>query len=183
MNRARSGCRTSLAILLASALAGSPAGVLNAADGDLPPIATKKLARIAQAGIFEIGQGDSSAVVGLELRFDRVRPDAAGPARCSLDPRVGILLTTNGAAYLYAGAGLAVRLPARCGLTVGLDAGLYENRQDVDLGGPVEFRTSLELARELPGSRRLGAVFQHLSNASLYKHNPGVNSLLVTWSF
>jgi len=159
--------------------AGAPAAPAAAPRPDRPAA----IIRLIQAGIFELGQGDSSAALGLELRFDR-RSTAPAPARrCRFDPRLGILATSNGAVYLHGGVGVAVRLPRRYDLAAGLEVGLYENRQDVDLGGPVEFRTSFEMTRRLANGRRAGVVFHHLSNASRYERNPGVNSLLALWSF
>jgi len=148
-----------------------------------PPDRPALNSRILQAGAFRVGQGDSSAALGIELRFDRRARAMAAPERCRVDPRIGIMATSDGAVYLHGGLGLAIRLPGRHTLTVGLEAGLYENRQDRDLGGPVEFRSSIELTRELAGGRRAGAVLQHLSNARLYERNPGINSLLALWAF
>ena len=64
----------------------------------------------------------------------------------------------------------------------GWAAGLFHRSPDFDLGGPLEFRTSLELAYRLHGGSRLGLCLYHLSNAGLFTKNPGSESLVITYT-
>jgi lipid A 3-O-deacylase len=60
---------------------------------------------------------------------------------------------------------------------------LYEQGDGKDLGGTLEFRSALEIGYEWQSRRRLAFVIYHLSNAGIYDHNPGMNSLILTYSF
>ena len=60
---------------------------------------------------------------------------------------------------------------------------LYHQGEGKDLGGPIEFRSALETAYQWPSRRRLALAVYHLSNAGIYDHNPGMNSLILTYSF
>lgn len=56
---------------------------------------------------------------------------------------------------------------------------LYDDGDGKDLGGPVEFRSGLDVRLRLRSGVELGLGFYHLSNAGIYEHNPGTNSLLL----
>lgn len=58
---------------------------------------------------------------------------------------------------------------------------LYENGDGKDLGGPIEFRSGLEISVEV-GPGRLGLLFYHLSNANIYDENPGANTIVLQWT-
>ena len=59
--------------------------------------------------------------------------------------------------------------------------GLYYRSPEFDLGGPLEFRTSLELSYRLAGGAQVGACLYHLSNGGLFDRNPGSESLVLTY--
>ena len=66
----------------------------------------------------------------------------------------------------------------------GFAVSLYEEGSTgKDLGGPVEFRSSLEFARRFAGGSSLGLAVYHLSNAGIYDDNPGSNSVILSWAF
>ena len=67
------------------------------------------------------------------------------------------------------------------GISIGFGVGLWDSGDGLDLGGPVEFRSSIELFTELTERSRLGLTFYHLSNAGLYEDNPGSNSLVLLY--
>ena len=52
--------------------------------------------------------------------------------------------------------------------------GLYSRGKGVDLGGPIEFRSGIELAYRLENGMRLGLGWDHRSNLEIYARNPGV---------
>jgi hypothetical protein len=52
--------------------------------------------------------------------------------------------------------------------------GLYSRGTGVDLGGPIEFRSGIELAYNLENGMRLGLGWDHRSNLEIYARNPGV---------
>ena len=101
-----------------------------------------------------------------------------------LVPVLGAAATEDGAFWAYAG----LRRPFRFGrgwrLTPGFAVSLYEEGSTgKDLGGPLEFRSSIELSHRFGRGSSLGLVFYHLSNSSIYDDNPGSNSLILTWAF
>jgi hypothetical protein len=61
-------------------------------------------------------------------------------------------------------------------------AGLYEEGDGKDLGGPVEFRSGLEVAVRAGARWWVGLSYYHLSNAVLYDRNPGEESLVLVVS-
>ena len=52
--------------------------------------------------------------------------------------------------------------------------GLYSRGTGVDLGGPIEFRSGIEMAYKLDNGMRLGLGWDHRSNLEIYARNPGV---------
>ncbi len=111
---------------------------------------------------------------------------ATGPvrARDTQSPHAGSLSVGVGTfnmrhANTSSGVGLEYRLDSRPWFAVGA----YERNGDIDLGGPVEFRTSLDVSRALRKGVRVGVTLYHLSNARLYDRNPGVNALAFVQTF
>jgi lipid A 3-O-deacylase len=64
-----------------------------------------------------------------------------------------------------------------------LAVGLYQGNGDIDLGGPVEFRSSLDISRAFGKRLRIGVELYHISNARLYERNPGINALAFVQTF
>ena len=52
--------------------------------------------------------------------------------------------------------------------------GFYARGTGVDLGGPIEFRSGIEVAYCLENGMRLGLGWDHRSNLEIYARNPGV---------
>jgi hypothetical protein len=85
--------------------------------------------------------------------------------------------------------GFEVRLPVRMpiggnrALSPGFAVALFEEGDGKDLGGPVEFRSSLELSHRRSERSEIGITLYHLSKAGIYDENPGSNSLVVSYTF
>jgi len=97
-------------------------------------------------------------------------------------PMVGVMATTDAAAYVYAGIRLDLFLGRRWVLTPQFAPGLYEDGDGKDLGHVVEFRSAMELAYRFDDRSRLGLSIYHLSNASLDDNNPGTEVLTLHYS-
>jgi hypothetical protein len=97
-------------------------------------------------------------------------------------PLAGVMLTTKGSTYFYGGIGLDIPLCFSFRLIPSIAAGIYTKGGGKDLHFPLEFRSAIELAYEFSNQTRLGLQFSHISNASISKHNPGVESLVVSYS-
>jgi hypothetical protein len=98
------------------------------------------------------------------------------------DPFAGVMLTTEGAAYAYAGLALDIVIANRVAITPSAAVGAYHEGGGKDLGHWVEFRTGGELAYIFDNQQRLGLAFHHISNAGLGNRNPGVEILELTYS-
>ena len=98
-----------------------------------------------------------------------------------LVPILGISANADDAFWGFAGFRWDFRLGEKWIVTPTFATSLYEEGDSKDLGHTIEFRSGLEIARRL-GKGRLGVCLYHLSNASLSDHNPGSESLILTWS-
>jgi hypothetical protein len=67
-------------------------------------------------------------------------------------------------------------------VTPQLGYGLYDRNGGFNLGGQVEFRSGLEVTRQIGERYRLGLIYYHLSNAGIYVHNPGSESLVLSFA-
>jgi hypothetical protein len=133
------------------------------------------------AGIFEVFEDKETAQFGIEYRGDSFYQwDAA--AGIELRPIIGGFVNADEALYGYAGLHLDVRLNEQWLISPNFAVGAYEENDSLDLGGPLNFRSGLELGYELSNQHRVGLVVNHISNAGIYDRNPGENSVLVTYS-
>ena len=93
-------------------------------------------------------------------------------------PTAGLLQSSEGTQYLF--AGVLLEIPIWAGVTVspGFAPGLRTLDGQRDLGSVVLFKSSVELGVPLaPGLRAL-ASFAHISNAKLGTPNPGIETFL-----
>jgi len=127
-------------------------------------------------GYFDVIRNDyNSAQFGAEYR--------ARPLQYAIRPMFGVNVTTDGSIYGYAGLNWdAELLKDQLYLIPNFAAGLYHKGDGKNLGGAIEFRSGIELAYQLPNAQRIGIAFNHISNASIYGHNPGSETALVTYS-
>lgn len=98
-------------------------------------------------------------------------------------PVYGASISDRGAAW--AGAGLAWTWNmAQPGAYVRASTmfGLYEKGSGPDLGGPVQFRSGIELGWRLTPEFRIGIGFDHRSSAGIQKPNPGLNTVHLFFS-
>lgn len=147
------------------------------------PAYAEELRLAVNGGLFNVKQTDDAPLeLGVELQLRpldyRFIPDLAH-VRWVL----GAAATADDAFWGYAGLRSDFELPARWWLGVGLAVSAFEKGDGLDLGATLEFRSSIEIAREIGERSRLGLILHHLSNASLYESNPGSESLLLSWSF
>ena len=55
--------------------------------------------------------------------------------------------------------------------------GLYLDNGGFDLGGPIEFRSGIEVGYENDRGWRFGLSYDHRSNAGIYDDNPGIETV------
>jgi lipid A 3-O-deacylase len=168
--------RTIVVMILALAFA---AGRVRAEDAPRPHAGSFSVG----LGTFNTGHSRTSDGFGLEYRLTSRawRPRETGAF--SLYPAFGITGSSKDALLAYAGLRSDLDITSRWRLTPGFAVGLYQGNGDIDLGGPVEFRSSLDISRALARGPRLGIELYHVSNARLYDRNPGINALVFVQSF
>ena len=127
-------------------------------------------------GAYDVRHGDTETQFRLEYRF-------AHAFLGILQPLVGAFATTDGTFFGYAGLRIELPLGDRFVLVGDTAAGYWHHGRGLDLGNPIEFKSGIELAYRFAGRSRLGVAFDHISNAGIAKINPGVESLLLVYSW
>ncbi len=129
-------------------------------------------------GAFDIIDSDKATEFGVEYRFEPFRF-----WRLDLTPVLGLSGTSDESYWGYGGFRWDLPLPSKRWMTtLGFAVSAYEQGSGKDLGGVVEFRSSIDLAYRLRNGSRVGLSFYHLSNARIYDLNPGSESLVLSWS-
>ena len=120
------------------------------------------------------------STTGAEVYLRRDTRVAYGPFRLTY----GASLSEDGEAW--AGAGFAYRFQPQAWnwyAEFHLMPGLYAEGSGADLGGPVQFRSGLELGYETRRGLRIGLGFDHRSNGGLRSRNPGLETVHLRLSF
>jgi hypothetical protein len=100
-----------------------------------------------------------------------------------LKPFGGIMANTYGDVYFYAGINIPFKLARFLEVGIGFAPGYYYLGQGINLGYPLEFRSSVNLNYVFPGKTAIGLEFSHISNANLGTSNPGTETLVVYFRF
>lgn len=145
------------------------------------PLCAPRDERPADRGHFALSIG-RFALADLETDgFDELTGEWRFPrTRWGLQPIAGLTLIEGGASYAYAGLRYELDLGADFLLAPSFAAGIYDDDNSFDLGGPVNFRSALELSWRATDAITLGLTFYHLSNGRLYEENDGSESLVLT---
>jgi len=129
------------------------------------------------AGAFDVhGEGshpNRAAVGRVEFRW--------GEKLFFIGPAIGVLATTDGSVYGYAGVYSDI-VYKRLVVTPVAAVGAYHRGDGKDLGGTLAFRIGIGLAYEFQDLSRLGIRLDHISNAHWYANNPGEEELLLSYS-
>jgi lipid A 3-O-deacylase len=97
-------------------------------------------------------------------------------------PFVGLMGTSAGGFYGYAGFGFDVNFGSNWVVTPSFTGGYYYRGDGTNLGSWWEFRSGAEFDYRFDNRSRLGLAFYHLSNAGLSKSNQGEQALLLVYS-
>jgi len=124
--------------------------------------------------LFDFLQND---VTSLEARIEY----RVNSLTWQLKPFVGLMANTDGGEYIYSGVFYEIPITKFLNLVPSFAPGLYFKNNSKDLHFVIEFRTQLEAIFVLPNKLRAGFSFNHISNASLGKANPGVESIAITF--
>ena len=97
-------------------------------------------------------------------------------------PFVGLMGTSAGGFYGYAGFGFDINFGSNWVMTPTFAGGYYYRGDGTNLGSWWEFRSGAELDYRFDNRSRLGIAFYHMSNAGLAKNNQGEQALLLVYS-
>ena len=132
----------------------------------------------AFAGMFDFSDHkQKAALFGFEHQDEELyRESFMG----TISPITGGFLTENNAVYLYTGVQAEYNLGF---LTINpsFAPGYYNEGGGKDLGFPLEFKTEIQASLNLSDSTHFGMSYNHISNASLGKKNPGANSYMLNF--
>ncbi|MBL6951551.1 MAG: acyloxyacyl hydrolase [Alphaproteobacteria bacterium] len=126
------------------------------------------------AGVFDLGKNQKAVEGRLEYRSD-IR-------LWVFKPFAGLMGTSDGGAYGYAGVLVDMFIGRRMVATISFAPGAYAKGDGKKLGHALEFRSQLELAYRFDDRSRLGLALSHISNASIGDKNPGAESLMLTYA-
>ena len=98
-------------------------------------------------------------------------------------PLTGFMANTDGAVHVFSGVLVDIPLFSFLYISPIFAPGIYYHSNSKDLDFLLEFRSQIEVALKLDNDIKVGLSFNHISNASLGKTNPGVESLALTYSF
>jgi len=94
-----------------------------------------------------------------------------------LSPITGGFITENSAFYLYTGIQAEYELGFLT-ITPSFAPGYYNYGDGKDLGHPLEFKSEIQMSLNVSNTAQLGMSYNHISNASLGRKNPGANSYM-----
>lgn len=98
-----------------------------------------------------------------------------------IGPMVGVMATTDGGVYGYGAFYLDSQI-GRLSITPSIGLGGYHRGDGKRLGGPFLFHSAVDFAYRFDNGMRLGVKVTHISNAFIYKNNPGEESVLLTYT-
>ena len=97
-------------------------------------------------------------------------------------PVAGMLVTSDRSFYGYGGFRFDAEIGQHFVIMPEATFGGWSKGGGKDLGGAAEFKTGAEFAYRFDDYSRLGFMFDHISNAGIYKKNPGTESMLIVYS-
>ena len=95
----------------------------------------------------------------------------------NISPVTGAFVTENSAAYIYTGFEWNIDMGSLV-FTPSFAPGLYYEGDGKDLGHVIEFKSEIQFSYSFSETSKIGASYNHLSNASLGDKNPGANSYM-----
>ena len=95
-------------------------------------------------------------------------------------PITGAFITSKNAFYIYTGVQAEYQFGSLA-ITPSFAPGYYGEGNGKDLGYPLEFKSEIQMSYDLSNTTHLGMSYNHISNASLGKKNPGANSYMINF--
>ncbi len=139
------------------------------------------------AGVFGFGVASEpkNAEGRIQYRFAKGLFATNGVFR-GFKPIIGFAAQTNGSQFGYAAlaAPLVFGHEDRWEVVLEGGPGYYRpGSSKLNLGGDFEFHVAIATSYAINDSGRIGIGIYHISNANFHKKNPGVNSILASYTF
>ncbi len=130
----------------------------------------------AYGGIFDVLDTNDHWMGGAEYNFNYIWRN--------LRPSVGAFVTDKSSYYGYGNVAYDFFLTDAHSwhLTPDFGFGYYNKGDGKNLGGGFEFREGVTAGYKFQNGQGIGVAFHHMSNASIYSHNPGVELLTVRYT-
>ena len=116
----------------------------------------------------------ASGLIGLQHKNDELFIEMDNGI---FSPITGAFITSKNAFYIYTGVQAEYQFGSLA-ITPSFAPGYYGEGNGKDLGFPLEFKSEIQMSFDLSNSAHLGMSYNHISNASLGKKNPGANSYM-----
>ena len=127
------------------------------------------------SGMFDFSDdGKKSAIFGFQHQNENLFRDSF---LGTISPITGAMITADNAGYIYTGVQAQYKI-GNINFTPSFTPGLYNQGDGKDLGHVVEFKSEVQLSFDLFSDSELGFSYNHISNASLGKKNPGANNYM-----
>jgi hypothetical protein len=94
----------------------------------------------------------------------------------------GVNGNTDGGAYVFGGFNYEYVFSNNLYVSPSIAVGHYTQGNSKRLGGPIEFRSQFETGYKFGYGGRIGAAISHISNAGIYDHNPGQESVVLLYA-
>jgi len=127
-------------------------------------------------GAFDVNNKKTHTMLGIEYKYKAYN-------NSYIVPKLGGYLSSKSSAYGYVGFNIDFPMyKESLYLIPGFSVGRYFKGKGKDLGGALQFRSSIEIAYKMANSHRIGLSLSHISNASIYKKNPGAEDITINFS-
>tara|TARA_B100001175_G_scaffold306526_1_gene304752 strand:+ start:2034 stop:2555 length:522 start_codon:yes stop_codon:yes gene_type:complete len=127
------------------------------------------------SGMFDFSdKGKKSTILGFQHQNENLTRDSFFG---TISPITGAMFTADNAAYIYTGVQAQYKIGS-LDITPSFTPGLYNEGNGKDLGHILEFKSEVQVSLNLFENSQLGMSYNHISNASLGKKNPGANSYM-----
>lgn len=143
-----------------------------------PSIEESKLLNVG-VGVFNIVRNKKSVNFQIEYRSDF---SFYRNSMLFFRPLIGVMATSTGSGYFFTGIAFDVFFTPQVVFTPSFAPGIYIKGGGMELGFPLEYRSSAELSYRFKNKSRFGGMFYHISNASLGFRNPGTECLVFFYS-
>ena len=117
-------------------------------------------------------ENEGGSIIGSEVQYSHFAEKDNSPWKLGYSASV----TDEGGIWIGGGILKRINIYEKINLNLSLMPGLYFKGNEIDLGGPIEFRSALEIEYKVNNKYGVGIGIDHRSNAEIYDYNPGMDA-------